>query len=843
MLQILPTAQKLLDELLKSNETSINRLSGAPDPTAGSSTHDMSVWCLDEQILQENILKTLSKFVAPSPHVVSDIDYLAHASSAASAEYASLLRPLRGREPEGMWNLISIVKEMFRKHDKNSIPLLKIITGVCVGLESVLQLWFLVKVSPLYNDKSIGNNNGASSNQRQNQNHTPPVHQACAILLDEIVSLWRVACLNPLLSPEELASFGELLGNWHRQTYDKLRRFCNSASDKMHLLRRLDVVYFSGLEPAINSCRMTWAEFRLESLDEFRRLCFESTLSESTDVCRLDEDKLEILFARCEALYSHGFIEHAIVLARILADCLLSMRTPDDDSDSPHVQVGQVISFQTSILWRCVLICTILLECPGSIQLALRIGLYALETPRRPVGSKALEVKLFNQEQDLILLLKRMPINGFELNVIRDRAQKIIKHSQASSLPLTSANLVPIMLASFVFDTLCLNERFNGNKADEQVGFDAAVCALGYKTNTIESDFPIYCEGIRRQKGELALSLLLTYKDDQTRLLRILDKILDRDVHVLFKAPFNPFQPNLKKIQTNHFKKYSSLINNKPIQDKSCVQQASTLVSVQSKALVPNVQLAAKPNIKYSAIDSVSSGWEESENETPNANKHLLETKYRLNRPVNFLPSGQVAGQGSSGPTSSQSNAKKSICLDSSAPETTSSDNSPMVNRKSNSWTTGPQQSLINTIDDEPVAKKSNESDDSGGESICSNQADKSNVPSSLHVPQHISVAPWADSTFTESVDQIECNQASELHDMKKHIDPKLDPSVIEDLSNALQQCNSQIRNDVLNRVIDTIPKANMTVTSDLAQTTSTAPIASSYNMSAGKTRPLTDRF
>jgi hypothetical protein len=149
----------------------------------------MSVWCLDEQILQENIQKTLSKFVAPSPHVVSDIDYLAHASSAASAEYTSLLRPLRGREPEGMWNLISIVKEMFRKHDKNSMPLLKIITNVCVSLEPVLHLWFLVKVSPLYNDKSLFNTNSSmsSNNSAQRQNtHTPPVHQACAILLDEV---------------------------------------------------------------------------------------------------------------------------------------------------------------------------------------------------------------------------------------------------------------------------------------------------------------------------------------------------------------------------------------------------------------------------------------------------------------------------------------------------------------------------------------------------------------------------------------------------------------------------------------------------------------------------------
>ena len=144
--QILPTAQKLLDELLKSNETSINLLSGAPDPTAGASQTDISVWCLDETVLQENIHKTLLKFIVPTPNVVSDIECLEHASSATAAEYTSLLRPLRGREPEGMWNLISIVREMFRRRDKNFLPLLRIITIECISIDQIVQLWFLVRL-------------------------------------------------------------------------------------------------------------------------------------------------------------------------------------------------------------------------------------------------------------------------------------------------------------------------------------------------------------------------------------------------------------------------------------------------------------------------------------------------------------------------------------------------------------------------------------------------------------------------------------------------------------------------------------------------------------------------
>lgn len=60
---------------------------------------------------------------------------------------------------------------------------------------------------------------------------------------------------------------------------------------------------------------------------------------------------------------------------------------------------------------------------------------------------------------------------------------------------------------------------------------------------------PILCEGIRRQRSDLALNLLTLYKDDQGRLIQILDKLLDRDIHVLFKNPnINPFNVGSKKV-------------------------------------------------------------------------------------------------------------------------------------------------------------------------------------------------------------------------------------------------------------------------------------------------------
>jgi hypothetical protein len=67
----------------------------------------------------------------------SDVNYLSAAAPPAAAEWSNLLRPLRGREPEGMWNLLSIVREMFKRNDRNAIPLLEIITEECMACEQV----------------------------------------------------------------------------------------------------------------------------------------------------------------------------------------------------------------------------------------------------------------------------------------------------------------------------------------------------------------------------------------------------------------------------------------------------------------------------------------------------------------------------------------------------------------------------------------------------------------------------------------------------------------------------------------------------------------------------------
>lgn len=241
--QILPTAQRLLDELLSSQSTAINTVCGAPDPTAGPSASDQSTWYLDESTLSDNIKKTLHKFCGPSPVVFSDVNsmYLSSTEPPAAAEWACLLRPLRGREPEGIWNLLSIVREMFKRRDSNAAPLLEILTEQCLTYEQIISWWYSVRTSASHS--SASGHTGRSNGQSEVAAH------ACASMCDEMVVLWRLAVLDPTMSPCRRMEMASQLKLWHLKVIEIVKRGQHRKSlDKL----------FQGFKPALESCYFNW---------------------------------------------------------------------------------------------------------------------------------------------------------------------------------------------------------------------------------------------------------------------------------------------------------------------------------------------------------------------------------------------------------------------------------------------------------------------------------------------------------------------------------------------------------------------------------------------------------
>lgn len=273
---------------------------------------------------------------------------------------------------------------------------------------------------------------------------------------------------------------------------------------------------------------------------------------------RPTEDAWDILFARAEGLHAHGHDREACTLGIRLAEELLA--NPPNlmvDVIPPVKRKGkkhnvnpifhQISVLASATLAKCAFLCTVLSENSDHYHLAFRVCLFGLEMARPPASTKPLEVKLNNQESDLLAHLKKINLGPEELKKIREKAEQL----RDGTFKSRGNALLPIMLASFIFDALVTSNNVSKEPkpkvlsayrlpTDEQLGFEAAVAALGLKANVAESEHPLLCEGTRRQRGDLALTLLYHYKDEPRNICRIMEKLLDREIHTLIKTPLLP---------------------------------------------------------------------------------------------------------------------------------------------------------------------------------------------------------------------------------------------------------------------------------------------------------------
>ena len=216
------------------------------------------------------------------------------------------------------------------------------------------------------------------------------------------------------------------------------------------------------------------------------------------------EDPWEILFMRAEGIHAHGYQSHACEMAVRLAMDMLK-NPPDLISDAPPLTFAsnnkgkkrrvcaashQITHTASTTLTHCAFLCTVLSETaqsPFHLNLAFQIGMFGLEMARPPASTKPMEVKLAHQESELVSLLKRLPLGPSELSIVRERALQL----KEGTLKSRGEALLPLMLASFIFESLVLprsssNYNFIRTGSDEQLGFEAAVAAIGLKANVSE---------------------------------------------------------------------------------------------------------------------------------------------------------------------------------------------------------------------------------------------------------------------------------------------------------------------------------------------------------------------
>lgn len=66
-----------------------------------------------------------------------------------------------------------------------------------------------------------------------------------------------------------------------------------------------------------------------------------------------------------------------------------------------------------------------------------------------------LQVKLSYQETELLTLLKKIPLGPAEMSVLRQRADQL----KDGTIKSRGEALLPLTLASFIFDALCLGSK------------------------------------------------------------------------------------------------------------------------------------------------------------------------------------------------------------------------------------------------------------------------------------------------------------------------------------------------------------------------------------------------
>lgn len=112
--------------------------------------------------------------------------------------------------------------------------------------------------------------------------------------------------------------------------------------------------------------------------------------------------------------------------------------------------------------------------------------MFGLQMARPPASTKPLEVKIANQESELVNLLKRIPLTHRELEILRELASQL----KESTLKSKGEAMLPLLLANFIFDSLAMPSVLGRDRlkvmssrmpTDETLGFEAAVNALGEK--------------------------------------------------------------------------------------------------------------------------------------------------------------------------------------------------------------------------------------------------------------------------------------------------------------------------------------------------------------------------
>ncbi|CAL1580167.1 unnamed protein product [Knipowitschia caucasica] len=284
--EVLPTAQKLADEILSSN-SEINQVHGAPDPTAGASIDDDNCWHLDEDQVREQVKQFLTQ----------------------GGYYGS------GKQLNSMF---AKVREMLRMRDSNGARMLTLITEQFMA-DPRLSLW-----------------------RQQGTGMT----DKCRQLWDELGALWVCVVLNPHCKSEEKTGWLKQLKKWGEMDVCPLEdgNYGSELPNITNALPQSNLAQDSLSRPrrtvfsrAVEACDLHWQDSHLQriiSSDFYMSPSYQregESLLFSPQGLPLWLDHVPTACARVDALRSHGYSREALRLAVAIINTLRLQQTRQMD--------------------------------------------------------------------------------------------------------------------------------------------------------------------------------------------------------------------------------------------------------------------------------------------------------------------------------------------------------------------------------------------------------------------------------------------------------------------------------------------------------------------------------
>ncbi|KAG9334748.1 hypothetical protein JZ751_006585 [Albula glossodonta] len=407
--QVLPTAQRLADEILSHN-SQINQVHGAPDPTAGASVEDENCWHLDEEQVQEQVKLFLSQ-----------------GGYHGNSKQLNLL--------------FAKVREMLKMRDSNGARMLTLITEQFMA-DPRLALW-----------------------RQQGTAMTDKYRQ----LWDELGALWMCVVLNPHCRPERRIGWLRQLRKWNSVDVcpledgnhgTELPNLSHSLAQGAHAnqeSRRPRTVF----SRAIEACDLHWRDPHLQriigsQLDASR--CYHG---DTADASLYDSrgrplwhEHVPTACARVDALRSHGYPREAVRLAVAVVSTLRRQQQRQLDLFRRHKKevTGQAkrAEPQSQSPRRP------LQESEAYMALAVETALLGLGQQRNmPEGLYAQE-KLSRSEEQLISRLQELPLDHALLKIFRKQAVLLLEGGPYSALgEIVHRETVPMhTFVKYLFSTL-----------------------------------------------------------------------------------------------------------------------------------------------------------------------------------------------------------------------------------------------------------------------------------------------------------------------------------------------------------------------------------------------------